>query len=1180
MRVAIVRRALFIGLTLAAPLLLSGCDSKAKTESQPSPLKCAVALTVAPGTIDAAGGTGAVTVATNAECAWTATTSVNWITGLTPTSGQGAGEVSFRVTPNPDARMREGNLTLNDVQAGVRQNPAPCSYSVTPEAHEIPAAGGTAALTLTTPGGCAWSVASTASWITLVSNATGTDSTTVTIRAAANSGPPRSGTVTIADKTISVTQEGTVPGPPVPPTPPGPPAPTCAYLVDPASVTATVNGGNPALTVTTTAGCPWSAASQAQWIAVTSGATGTGPGTVGVSIAANTGPARSGTVLVAGQPIMVLQSGVCVATIAPTSRTVPSGGGPSTPIAVTANAGCPWTASSQASWLTITSATSGTGNGSVGFTVAPNPAAPRSGTLTIAGHLFTVTQDSNCVYAISETDRTVPPGGGPSSPNIAVTANPGCAWTASSDVGWLTITSGTSGSGNGSVAFTVAPNAGAPRLGRLTIAGHAFTVIQGNGCTYGLDSTSRNVGAGGGASSPIAVTANGGCLWTASSQASWITITSSPNGSGNGSVAFTVAANSGAPRTGTLLIAAQTFTVTQASGCTYAIDSSSRTVSASGGASTPAVAVSTNNGCDWTATSGAAWITITSPLNGTGSGSGSVSFSVSTNPGPQRIGTVDIAGQTFTVTQNGGCGYTLDSFSRTVGSAAGPSSPPINVTTADGCQWSATSQASWITVTSPQSGNATGSGSVSFSVQANPGPQRTGTMSIAGHTFTVTQNGGCNYSLDSTSRTVGPGGASTSPIVVTTSSGCPWSATSQASWITITSPQDGTVTGPGSVSFSVQANPGPQRTGTMSIAGQTFTVIQNGGCDYSLDSTSRTVGSGGGASTSPIVVTTSSGCPWSATSQASWITVTSPQDGTGTGPGSVSFSVQANPGPQRTGTMSIAGQTFTVTQNGGCNYSLDSTSRTVGSGGGASTPAIAVTTSSGCPWSATTATSWITITSPPDGNGTGPGSVSFSVQSNPGPQRSGTMSIAGQTFTVTQNGGCNYSLDSTSRTVGSGAGASTPAIAVTTASGCPWSATTSTSWITITSPSGTVTGAGSVSFSVQANSGGQRTGTMDIAGQTFTVTQQAACTYSLSHTSINRSQNSANNLTVQVSATPGCTWTAVSNASWIIIQEIDDGVGDGEVRYRVMANNGPPRTGTMTIAGITFTVNQDDDENQ
>ena len=61
-------------------------------------------------------------------------------------------------------------------------------------------------------------------------------------------------------------------------------------------------------------------------------------------------------------------------------------------IRVTAGSGCSWTASSDASWITIASGASGTGPGNVQYTVAPNTGAQRTGTLTVQGHAYTITQ--------------------------------------------------------------------------------------------------------------------------------------------------------------------------------------------------------------------------------------------------------------------------------------------------------------------------------------------------------------------------------------------------------------------------------------------------------------------------------------------------------------------------------------------------------------------------------------------------------------------------------------------------------------------------------------------------------------------------------------------------------------------------------------------------------------------
>jgi uncharacterized delta-60 repeat protein len=58
-----------------------------------------------------------------------------------------------------------------------------------------------------------------------------------------------------------------------------------------------------------------------------------------------------------------------------------------------------------------------------------------------------------------------------------------------------------------------------------------------------------------------------------------------------------------------------------------------------------------------------------------------------------------------------------------------------------------------------------------------------------------------------------------------------------------------------------------------------------------------------------------------------------------------------------------------------------------------------------CTWTAVSNDPWITITSPSGGNGTGSGTVEYSVAGNPGIPRMGTMTIAGGPFMVSQDQG-------------------------------------------------------------------------------------------------------------------------------------------------------------------------------
>jgi Zn-dependent metalloprotease len=82
------------------------------------------------------------------------------------------------------------------------------------------------------------------------------------------------------------------------------------------------------------------------------------------------------------------------------------------------------------------------------------------------------------------------------------------------------------------------------------------------------------------------------------------------------------------------------------------------------------------------------------------------------------------------------------------------------------------------------------------------------------------------------------------------------------------------------------------------------------------------------------------------------------------------------------------------------------------------------------------------------------------------------------------------------------------------------------------------------------------------------------CTFSISPTSASQPAGGGTG-SVTVTAGVGCNWTAVSNATFITITAGSSGSGNGTVNYSVAANTGTAsRNGTLTIAGLTFTVTQ------
>ncbi len=177
----------------------------------------------------------------------------------------------------------------------------------------------------------------------------------------------------------------------------------------------------------------------------------------------------------------------CSYSISPTSRVFGNDAGAGI-VSVAAGSGCSWTASTNPAnwdWIGISSGWDGTGSGTVNyFVLANNKTSPRTGTLTIAGQTLTIAQQAGgCGYSISPAGSTFGSNAGTGAVNV--TMGSGCSWTASTNPAswdWIGISSGASGTGNGTVNyFVLANNTGSARTGTLTIAGQTFTIIQDGG---------------------------------------------------------------------------------------------------------------------------------------------------------------------------------------------------------------------------------------------------------------------------------------------------------------------------------------------------------------------------------------------------------------------------------------------------------------------------------------------------------------------------------------------------------------------------------------------------------------------------------------------------------------------------------------------------------------------------
>jgi BACON domain-containing protein/all-beta uncharacterized protein len=371
--------------------------------------------------------------------------------------------------------------------------PVPCSYTLSPTSRTIGSDGGTGVVTVTTRADCEWSAASGAPWVSISGGSTGKGPGSVSYAVAPNAETsPRTGTISIADLTFSIVEEGRV-------------AP-CTYEVTPRQQDFTADGGNGTVNVTAAPACPWTATTSAGWITIASGATGQGNGTVSYTVANHSATVtRTGSITVAGVEVTVAQAGLepqppvdCQYSVSPVELTPCMSLPSELTVSVVTQQGCTWNATADSQWITITAGNSGNTSGSVRFRVTDNWDAPRTGIVMVrwptptAGQNVRVLQ-AGCHYAVSYTVFDIVAAGGANSFDVFQQSEPytcggalqnACLWTAVSDVPWIVVTSSMPRQGDDRVLFSVAPNtSGAARAGTIRVRDRVVRINQA-----GLDS--------------------------------------------------------------------------------------------------------------------------------------------------------------------------------------------------------------------------------------------------------------------------------------------------------------------------------------------------------------------------------------------------------------------------------------------------------------------------------------------------------------------------------------------------------------------------------------------------------------------------------------------------------------------------------------------------------------------
>ena len=345
-------------------------------------------------------------------------------------------------------------------------SPAACAYKTDgfDTSALSPAAGGLAALQLLAPSGCAWTATASAPWLELHGSGNRTGSGEVRIFSLRNdTAANRETTLTLAGKTIPVSQNSTA-------------CDTEARLTNFATSLLPAGGNyHPRLEIPS--GCRWTASTTEPWIWL-SPAAGVGAATIQVAVAENSGLlTRTATVRVGPAAVVVSQVGTCRVRIRTESIILSALGGSGT-FAVESQAPCPWSLTSSQPFLQFPAGASGTGPGTVSYTVAPNPGvATRSAIINGLLAPGLVIQDGNtCTYSVSPNPALAPKEAG--TLRAFVTTQPDCRRPARSDQPWLAI-SGTFERGSGYLDFTLERNPLlSDRTARVEMGGQTILVVQ------------------------------------------------------------------------------------------------------------------------------------------------------------------------------------------------------------------------------------------------------------------------------------------------------------------------------------------------------------------------------------------------------------------------------------------------------------------------------------------------------------------------------------------------------------------------------------------------------------------------------------------------------------------------------------------------------------------------------
>lgn len=353
------------------------------------PTACSLVLSPASQTVSAEGGEAVIRVEAPPGCPWALSQVSNLPVGLEilRSAGMGNGDLHVRY---PRWNSADTDLAIqyriDDQQVTVTQSRASCSRrSITPATVDIDATGGLLSLQFDIPLGCEWTWTAPGPWAVLTTDGTSPlpvghqGPVPVRLEVLPNAFEARETSFTIAGVTVPVRQAGGA----------------CAATVAPLSVDLPASGGSASIQISTSAAtCPWRAQATGD-LTIVGAQTGTGSGTVQVSMPANpTNVPLEGALFVANKTVQVRQAaGQCQATVSPMNFQV----GPSFSsflINVQASgSACTWRPLVAEPWVQLFPQGVAEGTGQLRVNLRENKTgATRTATIRMLGATVTVTQ--------------------------------------------------------------------------------------------------------------------------------------------------------------------------------------------------------------------------------------------------------------------------------------------------------------------------------------------------------------------------------------------------------------------------------------------------------------------------------------------------------------------------------------------------------------------------------------------------------------------------------------------------------------------------------------------------------------------------------------------------------------------------------------------------------------------